>query len=79
MTVIELSTLGGDPEVARMMDEDFRYHSDPSPGRRFVFLGKAAKYFVGTSFIGILCAGQSFVTRGIRLMVHDAPETLDRN
>jgi len=39
LIVIELSTLGGDPEVARMMGEDVRYHSDLSPGRHFVFLG----------------------------------------
>ena len=42
LVVIELSTLGGDPEVARMMGEDVRYHSDLDPGRHFVFLGKAA-------------------------------------
>ena len=27
LVVIELSTLGGDPEVARMMGEDIRFHS----------------------------------------------------
>jgi hypothetical protein len=42
LVVIELSTLGGDPEVARMMGEDIRFHSDLEPARRFVFLGKAA-------------------------------------
>ena len=44
IVVIELSTLGGDPEVARMMGEDIRYHTEMSPDRRFVFLGKAAIY-----------------------------------
>ena len=39
---IELSTLGGDPEVARMMGEDIRFHSEMAPQRRIVFLGKAA-------------------------------------
>src|ERR1700761_610339 len=42
LVVVELSTLGGDPEVARMMGEDVRYHSDLQPERHFVFLGKAA-------------------------------------
>ena len=28
VVVVDLSTLGGDPEVARMMGEDVRYHSD---------------------------------------------------
>jgi hypothetical protein len=47
LVVIELSTLGGDPEVARMMGEDIRFHSDLEPARRFVFLGKAAIYSAG--------------------------------
>ena len=44
IVVIELSTLGGDPEVARMMGEDVRFASDTEPSRRFIFLGKAAIY-----------------------------------
>jgi hypothetical protein len=44
LVVIELSTLGGDPEVARMMGEDVRFHSGLDPERRIVFLGKAAIY-----------------------------------
>jgi hypothetical protein len=48
LVVTELSTLGGDPEVARMMGEDIRYHSDNSLQCRFVFLGKAAIYSAGT-------------------------------
>jgi len=42
LVVTELSTLGGDPEVARMMGEDIRFHSDNSPECRFVSLRKAA-------------------------------------
>ena len=30
LVVTELSTLGGDPEVARMMGEDIRFHSENS-------------------------------------------------
>jgi hypothetical protein len=44
LVVTELSTLGGDPEVARMIGEDVRYHSDLERDRHFVFLGKAAIY-----------------------------------
>jgi membrane-bound ClpP family serine protease len=51
VVVVELSTLGGDPEVARMMGEDVRYHSDLEPERHIVFLGKAAIYSAGTTFI----------------------------
>ena len=32
LVVIELSTLGGDPEVARMMGEDVRFASEMEPG-----------------------------------------------
>jgi hypothetical protein len=51
LVVTELSTLGGDPEVARMMGEDIRFHSENSANCRFVFLGKAAIYSAGTTFM----------------------------
>src|SRR3954466_14319184 len=51
LVVIELSTLGGDPEVARMMGEDVRFASDTEPSRRFVFLGQAAIYSARTTAI----------------------------
>lgn len=31
LVVVELTTLGGDPEVARMMGEDIRFNSERSP------------------------------------------------
>ena len=81
LTVVELSTLGGDPEVARMMGEDVRYHSDIQPGRRFVFLGKAAIYSAGTTFMSFFCRTNRYLTRGTRLMIHErkmcATVTLD--
>src|SRR3954452_21155424 len=51
LVVIEMSPLGGDPEGARMMGEDVRFASDTEPQRRFVFLGKAAIYSAGTTFM----------------------------
>ena len=69
--VIELSTLGGDPEVARMMGEDVRFHSDLSPDRRFVFLGKAAIYSAGTTFMSFFHRSNRYLTRGARLMIHE--------
>jgi ATP-dependent protease ClpP protease subunit len=71
LVVIELSTLGGDPEVARMMGEDIRFHSDLSPDRRFVFLGKAAIYSAGTTFMSFFARENRYVTRGSRLMIHE--------
>ena len=71
LAVVELSTLGGDPEVARMMGEDIRFHSDIVPERRFVFLGKAAIYSAGTTFMSFFARENRYLTRGTRLMVHE--------
>ncbi|MCX5516432.1 peptidase S14 [Kaistia algarum] len=71
VVVFELSTLGGDPEVARMMGEDVRYHSDLDPARHFVFLGKAAIYSAGTTFMSFFVRENRYLTRGTRLMVHE--------
>jgi len=71
LVVIELSTLGGDPEVARMMGEDVRYHSDLDPERRIVFLGKAAIYSAGTTFMSFFAIPNRYLTRGTRLMIHE--------
>ena len=71
LVIIELSTLGGDPEVARMMGEDVRYHSDFDPQRRIVFLGKAAIYSAGTTFMSFFAIANRYLTRGTRLMIHE--------
>ncbi|MFC5067370.1 peptidase S14 [Flaviflagellibacter deserti] len=71
LIVIELSTLGGDPEVARMMGEDVRFHSENDLSRRFVFLGKAAIYSAGTTFMGFFTRPNRYLTRGTRLMIHE--------
>jgi ATP-dependent protease ClpP protease subunit len=71
LVVVELSTLGGDPEVARMMGEDIRFHSDLEPSRRFVFLGKAAIYSAGATFMSFFARKNRYLTRGTRLMIHE--------
>ena len=71
LVVVELSTLGGDPEVARMMGEDIRFHSEVEPRRRFVFLGKAAIYSAGTTFMSFFARENRYLTRGTRLMIHE--------
>src|ERR1700691_6167534 len=69
--VIELSTLGGDPEVARMMGEDVRFASEMEPERRFVFLGKAAIYSGGVTFMRFFVRENRYLARGTRLMIHE--------
>jgi ATP-dependent protease ClpP protease subunit len=71
LVVVVLSTLGGEPEVARMMGEDIRYHSEIEPQRRFVFLGKAAIYSAGTTFMSFFHRENRYLTRGTRLMIHE--------
>ena len=71
LVIIELSTLGGDPEVARMMGEDVRFHSEMEPQRRFVFLGKAAIYSAGATFMSFFAAANRYLTGGTRLMIHE--------
>jgi ATP-dependent protease ClpP protease subunit len=71
LIAVELSTLGGDPEVARMMGEDVRFHSDLNPKRHFVFVGKAAIYSAGTTFMSFFARDNRYLTRGTRLMIHE--------
>ena len=53
------------------MGEDVRYHSDLDPERHFVFLGKAAIYSAGTTFMSFFARNNRYLTRGTRLMVHE--------
>lgn len=71
LIVVELTTLGGDPEVARIMGEDVRFHSEMDSERRFVFLGKAAVYSAGTTFMSFFAPENRYLTRGTRLMIHE--------
>ena len=71
IVVVELTTLGGDPEVARMMGEDIRFNSAMDPDRRFVFLGKAAIYSAGTTFMSFFARPNRYLTCGARLMIHE--------
>ena len=71
LLVIELSTLGGDPEIARVMGEDVRFESEVTPERRLVFLGKAAVYSAGATFMSFFAPENRYLARGTRLMIHE--------
>lgn len=68
--VVSLSTLGGDPEVARLMGDEIRLLRDYS-GREILFLGKVAVYSAGATFMAAFPADKRFLTRGTRLMIHE--------
>ena len=54
-----------------MMGEDIRFHSENSKNCRFVFLGKAAIYSAGTTFMSFFSIENRYLTRGTRLMIHE--------
>lgn len=68
--VVSLSTLGGDPEVARLMGDEIRLLREYS-GREILFLGKVAVYSAGTTFMAAFPADKRFLTHGTRLMIHE--------
>ena len=53
------------------MGEDVRFNSDLYPERRIVFLGKAAIYSAGTTFMSFFARQNRYLTRGTRLMIHE--------
>lgn len=67
--VIALTTLGGNPEIARAMGDDVRLMSDA--GREMFFLGKAAVYSAGSTFMASFPVSRRYLTRGTRLMIHE--------
>lgn len=68
--VVSLCTLGGDPEVARLMGDEIRLLREYS-GRETLFLGKVAVYSAGATFMAAFPADKRFLTRGTRLMIHE--------
>lgn len=72
--VLTLSTLGGDPEVARLIGDEIRLLGDYD-GREILFLGKAVVYSAGATLMANFPADRRFLTRGTRIMVHERQMT----
>lgn len=68
--VVSLSTLGGDPEVARLMGDEVRLLREHD-GRELLFLGKVAVYSAGATFMAAFPVDKRFLTRGTRIMIHE--------
>ncbi|MDF7777682.1 ATP-dependent Clp protease proteolytic subunit [Sphingomonas sp. AOB5] len=73
--VVSISTLGGDPEIARLMADEIRLLREYND-RDILFLGKVAVYSAGATFMAAFPADKRFVTRGTRIMIHE--RTLNR-
>lgn len=74
--VIAISTLGGDPEVARLMGDEVRLLREFT-GREILFLGKVAVYSAGATFMAHFPVDKRFLTQGTRLMIHERKLTCD--
>ena len=68
--VVALSTLGGDPDVARAMADDVRLLTERS-GRELLFLGKVAVYSAGATFMAAFRIERRYLTRSTRLLLHE--------
>ena len=68
--VVSITTLGGDPEMARAMGDSIRLLRDYT-GRETLFLGKVAVYSAGATFMAAFPVDKRFLTRGTRLMLHE--------
>jgi hypothetical protein len=53
------------------LDRSKKFHSENSKNCRFVFLGKAAIYSAGTTFMSFFSIENRYLTRGTRLMIHE--------
>lgn len=68
--VVAITTLGGDPEIGRVMGEDVRLHSR-TPGNNVLFLGRVAVYSAGATFMSYFRRENRYLTHGTRLLIHE--------
>ncbi len=68
--VLSLTTLGGDPEMARAMGDSIRLLRDYT-GRETLFLGKVAVYSAGATLMAAFPADSRFLTKNSRVMIHE--------
>lgn len=68
--VVSITTLGGDPEMARAMGDSIRLLREYT-GRETLFLGKVAVYSAGATFMSAFPADKRFLTKNTRLMIHE--------
>jgi ATP-dependent protease ClpP protease subunit len=67
---VAMTTLGGDPDVARAMADDIRLLRE-CDNRTTLFLGKATVYSAGTTFMAGFPVGDRYLTRNTRIMIHE--------
>lgn len=68
--VIAITTLGGDPEIARTMADDIRLLRECGE-RDILFLGKVAVYSAGATFMAGFPIANRYLTENSRIMIHE--------
>ena len=67
---IDMTTLGGDPEMARRMIADLDAARERMPQRRLRFLGKSVVYSAGVTFMAGFPREDRFLTEDAMLLIH---------
>lgn len=67
---IDMTTLGGDPEMARRMIADVDAARQRLRGRRLVFVGKTVVYSAGCTFMAGFPVADRYLTPDATLLIH---------
>ena len=76
---IDMTTLGGDPEMARRMIVEVDAARKRLKGRRLVFVGKTAVYSAGCTFMAAFPPDDRYLTADATLLIHcrQSKETIE--
>ena len=67
---IDMTTLGGDPEMARRMIVEIEAARKRLKGRRLVFVGKTVVYSAGCTFMAAFPPEDRYLTEDTTLLIH---------
>lgn len=67
---IDLTTLGGDPEMARRMIAELDAARERMKGRRLIFLGKSVVYSAGVTFMAGFPRENRYLEADTMLLIH---------
>lgn len=67
--VVELTTFGGDADVARRIGSDIRLFRDRT-GRRLIFVGKTTVYSSGVTLMAAFPRADRWLSRDATLLIH---------
>ena len=67
---IDMTTLGGDPEMARRMIVEVDAARERLKGRRLIFVGKTVVYSAGCTFLAAFPPEDRYLTADTTLLIH---------